>query len=111
MGSRAAIGLLLATVSACLAGCGSGQRGSPARAGGVPSDSGRVVFTQACGACHSLSGHNDPRQQGGDLLNFSATRTQMMQLAGEMPVPRPLSRSQLRAVVSFVMDAEQARHR
>ncbi|HEY2317658.1 MAG TPA: c-type cytochrome [Solirubrobacteraceae bacterium] len=67
--------------------------------------SGRRLFSQACGACHTLSGHNDPRHQGGDLLGFRATRPQMLQLAGEMPVRHPLSHTQLEAVVSFVMSA------
>ncbi len=71
--------------------------------------SGRALFTQACGACHTLSGHNDPRHQGGDLRNFHASRTQLSQFAAEMPVRRPLSREQLRAVVGFVMGIEAPR--
>jgi mono/diheme cytochrome c family protein len=68
--------------------------------------SGRALFTQACGACHTLTGHNDPRHQGGDLRDFHASRTQLGQLAAEMPVRRPLSREQLQAVVAFVMGVE-----
>jgi mono/diheme cytochrome c family protein len=68
-----------------------------------------VLFDHACGACHTLTGHNDPRHQGGDLLGFHATRPQMLQLASEMPVRRPLNRAQLNAVVSFVREMEGGR--
>jgi mono/diheme cytochrome c family protein len=106
MGSRAAVGLLLAVIAACPAGCGGG-RAAPAGRG--PSDSAAVLFSQACGACHSLTGRNDPRRQGGDLLAFHSSRAQMTQLAAEMPVRRALDRSQLQAVVSFVMAATRSR--
>ena len=100
---RLVVALLLAScmamsVSAC---GGSGQGSAPS--------SGRVLFDHACGACHTLTGHNDPRHQGGDLLGFHATRPQMLQLAGEMPVRRPLNRAQLNAVVSFVREMEGGR--
>jgi mono/diheme cytochrome c family protein len=86
---------LLASASAC---GGGGQAPAP--------PSGRALFDHACGACHTLTGHNDPRHQGGDLLGFHATRPQMLQLAGEMPVRRALSQSQLNAVVRFVLQME-----
>ena len=98
MGLRAVTGLLLASVPGLLAGCGSG--------GAAPPPSGAAVFTQACSACHSLSGHNDPRRQGGDLLAFHSSRAQMLQLASEMPVRHPLGRSELDAVVRYVIAAE-----
>ncbi|MGZ4169618.1 MAG: c-type cytochrome [Solirubrobacteraceae bacterium] len=74
--------------------------------GAAVAASGRALFTQACGACHTLTGHNDPRHQGGDLRDFHATRTQFFQLASEMPVRHPLSQTQLTAVVRFVMGLE-----
>jgi mono/diheme cytochrome c family protein len=100
---RLVVALLLASclavsVSAC---GGSGQ-------GRAPSSS-QALFEGACGACHTLTGHNDPRHQGGDLLGFHATRPQMLQLASEMPVRRPLSQNQLNAVVRFVMALEAGR--
>jgi mono/diheme cytochrome c family protein len=98
MGLRAVTGPLLAAVTGALAGCGSG--------GAAPPPSGAAVFSQACSACHSLSGHDDPRRQGGDLLGFRASRTQMRQLAGEMPVRHALHRSELDAVVRYVIAAE-----
>jgi mono/diheme cytochrome c family protein len=92
---------LLAAAAACatLAGCGGGGAAGPPR--------GRTVFAQACSACHSLSGADDPRRQGGDLLAFHASRTQMTQLTDEMPVRHPLTDPELAAVVSYVMGVEQ----
>ncbi len=87
-----------------LAACGSARSGAR-----VDAAAGRPVFADACSACHSLSGTHDPQLQGGDLLHFHASRHQMTQLTREMPVPHPLTRSQLRAVVSFVIDAERGR--
>jgi mono/diheme cytochrome c family protein len=78
-----------------LAGCGAGQS--------VRSTAGRGLFSQACSSCHSLTGVDDPRRQGGDLLALNATRAQLTQLVGEMPVRRPLDAEQLRSVVSYVL--------
>jgi mono/diheme cytochrome c family protein len=100
MGSRAGVGLLLTVIAAVPAGCG---------ATGAGPVSGRAVFDQECSACHSLRGTENPRLQGGDLLAFHATRVQLTQLAAEMPVRHALSRAQLRAVVGFVMAAENSR--
>jgi mono/diheme cytochrome c family protein len=93
----------VAASCAALSACGGAGHGDAA------ASSGRALFTQACGACHTLTGHNDPRHQGGDLRGFHASRTQLDQLASEMPVRRPLSREQLQAVVGFVMGAEASR--
>jgi mono/diheme cytochrome c family protein len=105
--------LVAACAGLAATGCGGGQRAGQTRSaqsahGGQTSSahSGRALFSQACGACHTLSGHNDSRHQGGDLLGFRATRPQMLQLAGEMPVRHPLSQDQLDAVVRFVMSVE-----
>jgi mono/diheme cytochrome c family protein len=92
----------LALVIAALAGCGSAAR--------PRATSGRTVFAQECSGCHSLSGHNDPRRQGGDLLAFHSSRVALVQLAGEMPVRRPLSKSALQAVVDYVMTVERRGH-
>ena len=92
--------LAAAASAALLAGCGSG---------GHAGMSGRLLFGEACGACHSLSGVEDPRRQGGDLLDFHSSRTQLQQLAAEMPVSRPLTDTQLRTVVSYVMSVERRR--
>jgi mono/diheme cytochrome c family protein len=94
---------LLVAACAALSACGGSHEHAPASA------SGDALFNQACGACHTLSGHNDPRHQGGDLRGFHSTRAQLLQLAGEMPVRRPLSRAELQSVVDFVMSAEAGR--
>ncbi len=90
----------MAAGAALLTGCGATR---------APENrpSGRVVFGEACGACHSLTGVEDPRRQGGDLLHFHARRRQLQQLAAEMPVPRPLSSAELRAVVGYVLAVER----
>jgi mono/diheme cytochrome c family protein len=92
--------LLAAATAALLTGCGAAR--APA-----PRPSGRVLFGQACAACHSLSGVEDPRRQGGDLLHFHATRTQLHELTAEMPVRRTLTEAQLRAVVGYVLAVER----
>ncbi len=91
---------MLIACCAAVCGCGGGHGHAVASSGG------RALFDQACGACHTLTGHNDPRHQGGDLRDFHADRAQLYQLAAEMPVRRPLSRGQLQAVVRFVMAVE-----
>jgi mono/diheme cytochrome c family protein len=93
--------LLAAAGAALLAGCGA------TRPHGTPS--GRELFGEACGACHSLSGVEDPRRQGGDLEHFHATPTQLLQLAREMPARRTLTEAQLRAVVGYVRAVERRR--
>jgi mono/diheme cytochrome c family protein len=84
--------------AALATGCGSVR---------APHPRASALFSRSCGACHSLTGVDDPRRQGGDLLHFHSTRTQLRQLAGEMPVRRPLSRPQLEAVVDYVMSVER----
>jgi mono/diheme cytochrome c family protein len=94
--------LLAAASAALLAGCAAGRPHETASAG--------ALFGEACGACHTLSGADDPRRQGGDLLHFHSSRTQLLQLTREMPVRRALTEAQLRAVVGYVMAVER-RHR
>ncbi|MGA9859970.1 MAG: cytochrome c [Solirubrobacteraceae bacterium] len=108
---------------AALSGCGSGAgthtaathtTGTGAHTSGPAAPtttagtaSGREVFSQACAACHSVSGHNSPRQQGGDLLHFHSTRAQLIQLTREMPIlHHRLSDSEVAAVVSYLRVVE-----
>ena len=94
-----ALGPLPAVAAAILlAGCGAGHAAS--------TPSGPAVFAQECAACHSLTGVENPRLQGGDLIAFHSSRAQLTELAGEMPVRHALDGARLRAVVSFVMAAE-----
>jgi mono/diheme cytochrome c family protein len=89
----------LAVIASLVAGCGaSGAAHRPA---------GQALFAQACGACHSLSGRESPRRQGGDLLGARLSPRIMLQFAREMPVARPLSSVQLRAVADYVVSVER----
>ena len=38
--------------------------------------------------CHSLTGRQSPRRQGGDLLALRMTRVEMLEFVREMPVRR-----------------------
>jgi mono/diheme cytochrome c family protein len=101
MTQRTAKLVLLALVSMAIAACGGGQ--SPSGR-----SSGKIVFSEHCSVCHSLTGHDDPRLQGGDLLGFHAGRTEIRQFVREMPVVhRPLTQDELGAVVDYVMAAER----
>jgi mono/diheme cytochrome c family protein len=95
---RRGAGLALLAVCALSAGCGAGASAPPA--------SGAALFTQACGACHSLVGRQSPGLQGGDLLRYRFGREAMLQFAREMPVRRPLDARELTAVVEYVVAAE-----
>lgn len=96
---RRGTGLALLAISGALAGCGAtGVTSRPA---------GRALFTEDCSVCHSLSGRASPRQQGGDLLGFHASRAVMTQFAAEMPVRHRLSQAQLRAVADYVVAVER----
>ena len=86
--------------AAALGGCGGGTH-RPA--------TGRALFVTSCNSCHSLTGINTPRQQGGDLLNFRVDRAVLLQFAQEMPVRRPLSHAELEAVVSYIVTVQRRR--
>jgi mono/diheme cytochrome c family protein len=86
----AALALALGMVAA---GCGTATR---------PGPPGRSLFTQACGFCHSLTGHESPSKQGGDLLGLHLRRPVALQFAREMPVRHPLSHAQLAAIVDYI---------
>jgi mono/diheme cytochrome c family protein len=101
---RAANLALLAMASVTIAACGGGQGASSSGS----SPGGQEVFAAHCSLCHSLTGHQNPRLQGGDLLGFHARRPQVLQFAREMPVVhRPLTHAELEAVVDYVIAAER----
>lgn len=83
-------GLAAVAVGATLTGCGSSPLG------------GSTLFARACSSCHSLSGREDPRRQGGDLLHLRIGRAAMVQFAQEMPVRHPLSAAQVQRVAAYV---------
>ena len=87
------------TAATAVVGCG----GSLAQ----PAESGQAIFGRECGACHSLSGHQSPRQQGGDLRGLRVPRASLLQFATEMPVPRPLTRAGRNAVVNYILSVQR----
>jgi mono/diheme cytochrome c family protein len=79
-------------------GCGSG--------GGSPRADAPALFAEDCGMCHSLTGRQLPRRQGGDLLTLHTTRAEMLEFVREMPVPHRLTEAQLQAVADYVRAVE-----
>jgi mono/diheme cytochrome c family protein len=71
------------------------------------STSGREVFARDCSFCHSISGHNSPKQQGGDLLRAHLRRPVLIQFTAEMPVRHRLTRHELHAVVDYVLAVQR----
>jgi hypothetical protein len=95
--------VLLAAV-ACLTGCGGG--------GGRKVSEWRkaqALFASRCGACHSLIGNESRHRQGGDLVGYRFTRSQLLEFTREMPTGRPLTSSELYTLVDYVLEVEQHR--
>lgn len=90
---RCATALAALVVALATAGCGSAA---------TAPHPGHALFAQACSFCHSLTGHESPSKQGGDLLGVRLTRPVALQFAREMPVRRPLSHAQLVAIVDYI---------
>ena len=88
---------LFATALFC-AGCGSDAAS--------PKVDGKALFAENCAVCHSLTGRQSPRQQGGDLLEFRMSEEEMLEFVREMPVRHPLSSTQQRAVADYVRALE-----
>ena len=99
---RPAIALVALAVAAVSAGCGSG--GSSQRADGAS------LFAEDCGMCHSLTGHQSPGRQGGDLLAVHMTRAEMLEFVREMPMPHHLSSAQVETVADYVRAVEARGH-
>jgi mono/diheme cytochrome c family protein len=95
---RGAIGLSALALVAGLSGCGST---------GAPHSAGPALFAEDCSVCHSLSGKQSPRRQGGDLLALHIGREEMLQFVREMPVRHRLGPLQLQTVSDYVLAAEQ----
>jgi mono/diheme cytochrome c family protein len=94
----------LALIAASLgAGCAGGSTG--------PTRSGAAVFASSCAACHTLApeGRSVPAPPGGSLLDYRMSAAVVASFARQMPLPRPLSAAELRAVAAYVADA-QRRH-
>ena len=88
-------------VAVALAAAGCGGAGSP------PPSNGGTLFTRACGACHTLSGVDSPKHQGGDLLGVYMSRPALLQFAREMPVRRRLTSAELVTVADYVLAVQR----
>ncbi|HWF55237.1 MAG TPA: hypothetical protein VG223_11440 [Solirubrobacteraceae bacterium] len=62
-----------------------------------------ALFHQECGSCHSLTGHDSPRQQGGDLLGLRIGRAPLLQFVREMPVRPALTPAQTRELTTYLL--------
>ena len=89
--------LVSAALTVALAGCGAS---SPSNAG-VHAE-GQALFKSSCSGCHSLTGHESSRYQGGDLVAARLPRGVALQYAREMPVRHALTRPQLQAIVDYI---------
>ena len=69
---------------------------------GCGGPSGRQVFEANCARCHA-----GPRPAGGDLRGFRLTAAEVESFARIMPVRRPLSDAELRAVARWVAAQER----
>jgi mono/diheme cytochrome c family protein len=94
-----ATALAALTLAIAAAGCGSASSPTPsARA----TAGARTLFDGSCGGCHTLTGHNTPSHQGGDLLRVRLRRTVALQFAREMPVHHRLTEAQLGTIVDYI---------
>jgi hypothetical protein len=91
--------IVVVVLGLATAACGGDQRSASAGGG--------VLFDQACGHCHTLSGVNTPSHQGGDLLTVHLRRSLLVQFAREMPVRQPLTRGELTAIVDYILAAQR----
>ncbi len=96
---RRATALAALAVPLALAGCGSASAPTPSSG---PTPRARALFVGSCGGCHSLTGHNSPSRQGGDLLGVRLPRPIALQFAREMPVAHKLTEAQLKTIVDYI---------
>jgi mono/diheme cytochrome c family protein len=109
---RHGTGLALVAIAATLMGCGAtgSGRGPGARpsapGSSAPGSSGQKLFAANCSVCHSLSGVQSPRRQGGDLLGDSFSPAVTLQFTREMPTRRRLTSAELRTVADYVVSVQ-----
>lgn len=96
-----------ALVAASIAGCGGGAGKAPAPSAAE----GARVFATSCTGCHTLYPTRGQARAGGPLAGYTMTRGQLESFVRNMPVPRPLSDRELKAVVAFVAQAQRTRER
>ncbi len=90
-----------------LAICGALSLGGCGGSGTARHSSGRALFAEDCSGCHSLSGIESPKRQGGDLLGVHLSPAITLQFTREMPVPRRLNQAELTAVADYVVAVER----
>jgi len=96
---RRATALAALALAVTAAGCGSASAPTPSSRATA---AGRMLFAGSCGGCHSLSGHNAPSRQGGDLLGVRLRRPIALQFAREMPIRHRLTEAQLGTIVDYI---------
>lgn len=96
---RRANALAALALAATAAGCGSASVPTPSSR---PTAAGRTLFAGSCSGCHSLSGHDAPSRQGGDLLGVRLPRPIALQFVREMPVRPRLTEAQLARIVDYI---------
>jgi len=67
------------------------------------------VFASSCSGCHTLQPRSGPVTGGGPLAGYRFSTAQIESFVRTMPVPRPLTDRERRAVSAFVAHAERAR--
>ena len=96
-----ALGAFLTLLSACSSSSIRSHASTPTAA---QLAEGRRLFAGACGACHTLTGH-DTHADGGDLGLLHMTQAQMLSFALIMPNPK-MSSDKLRIIVRYVVTVE-----
>ncbi|MEO8969548.1 MAG: hypothetical protein ABI427_18700 [Solirubrobacteraceae bacterium] len=96
---RRAFALAAPALAVIAAGCGSASAPTPSSGATAAA---RTLFAGSCGGCHSLTGHDTPSHQGGDLLGVRVRRPIALQFAREMPVRRRLTEAQLGTIVDYI---------
>jgi len=96
---RRATALAATVLAVTAAGCGSASTPPPSSGATAAA---RTQFAGSCGGCHTLTGHDIPSHQGGDLLGVRLRRPVALQFAREMPVRRRLTEAQLSTIVDYI---------
>ena len=103
---RTCAGGVLAAAILTMSGCASAAH-RPAHGGpSALAAPGARVFADACAHCHTLGTPAPAAKQGGDLAGYRMTLAQVQSFTRVMPVRRPLSTEDLRAVSQYVLAAQ-----
>jgi len=103
-GQLAIAGLAVVALLSLISACSSSVRTHATTLAVAQLVEGRRLFAGACGACHTLTGH-DTHANGGDLGLLQMTQAQMLSFARIMPIPK-MSSDKLRNIVRYVVSVE-----